>query len=67
MKIILDLKHSFNNYHWENEEELREYIKTMRDELWELYNEDLETMSDSQRNRLYDILDMFENFKIEKE
>ena len=66
MKIILDLDKSFNNYNWESEEELEKYIQYMKNELWEMYNETEEIMCDNKHNRLYDILDMFNSFKIEK-
>ena len=66
MKIILDLKHSYNNYHWNNKEELEDYIKYMKNELWEMYNETEETMSENKHDRLYDILDMFEKFEIKE-
>lgn len=66
MKIVLDLKKSFNNYHWKNEEELKDYIKYMKNELWEMYNETDEIMSDNKHDRLYDILDMFEKFEVKE-
>ena len=66
MKIVLDLKKSFNNYHWKNEEELKDYIKYMKNELWEMYGETEDIMSDNKHDRLYDILDMFESFEIKE-
>lgn len=66
MKVVLDLKKSFNNYHWKNEEELKDYIKYMKNELWEMYDETDEIMSDNKHDRLYDILDMFESFEIKE-
>ena len=38
MKIILDLKDSYNNYHWNNEIELRDYINYMVETLWNFHN-----------------------------
>ena len=66
MKVVLDLKKSFNNYHWKNEEELKDYIKYMKNELWEMYEETEDIMSDNKHNRLCDILDMFESFEIKE-
>ncbi len=36
MTIKLNLKHSFNNYHWKDKEELKGYINYMLSVLWEL-------------------------------
>lgn len=66
MKIILDLKHSYNNYYWTNKEELEDYIKYAINELWEMYNETEETMSENKHDRLYDILDMFNSYEIKE-
>lgn len=74
MKIILDLDHSFNNYHWEDKEELEEYIKIMKEQLWKYYDmyftmeseNMIEEFDDDFINRFYDILDMFESFEVEK-
>lgn len=66
MKIELDLNKSFNNYHWKDKKELSNYIESMVSELWGLYNEMGENMSDDEYNRLYDILDMFNNFEIKE-
>ena len=66
MKVVLDLKKSFNNYYWKDKEELEDYIKYMKNELWEMYNETEETMSENKHDRLYDILDMFESFEIKE-
>ena len=66
MKVVLDLKKSFNNYHWIDKEELEDYIKYMKNELWEMYNETDEIMSENKHDRLYDILDMFEKFEVKE-
>ena len=66
MKIELDLSKSINNYHWKDKEELKEHISNMINELWKLYNEMGENMSDDEYNRLYDILDMFNKFEIKE-
>jgi len=66
MKVILDLKKSFNNYYWKDKEELEDYIKYMKNELWEMYNETDEIMSENKHDRLYDILDMFEKFEVKE-
>lgn len=66
MKIILDLKHSYNNYYWNSKEELEDYIKYAINELWEMYSETEETMSENKHDRLYDILDMFEKFEVKE-
>lgn len=66
MKIELDLSKSFNNYHWEDKEELKYHILVMVNELWELYNKTEESMSVEERNKLYDILDMFNKFEIKE-
>lgn len=71
MKIVLDLKHSFNNFNWESKEELKEYIdKHIIPVLWGLYknldeNEKQTFLTGGNLNRLYDILDMFTNYTIE--
>lgn len=68
MKIILDLDHSFNNYHWEDKEELKEYIKSMKGILWKWYDETIrDEYEDTEiKTRFYDMLDMFESFEVEK-
>lgn len=69
MKVVLDLKKSFNNYHWEDKEELEAYILYMKQVLWEFYKEESENGADMEDNilfRLYDILDMFEKFEVKE-
>ena len=68
MKIVLDLKNSFNNYHWKDEKELKDYIDYMLSVLWK-HQKDLADSEEDLTNledRLYDMLDMFNDFKIEK-
>lgn len=68
MKVVLDLKHSINNYYWDNKEELREYINGILDELNILYvilrDTDKIHIDDTTLNRLYDILDMFTQYDL---
>lgn len=66
MKIILDLSRSGNHYNWEDKKELEEYINSMKNILWRLYEsmQDDYDASDEEYNRLYDILDMFSVFEI---
>ena len=66
MKVVLDLKHTYNHYHWEDKEELTNYIDNMKYQLWKFYNDNIleEEMDDDILNRLYDILDMFNSFEI---
>ncbi len=69
MKVVLDLKKSFNNYHWKDKELLEDYIKYMKQVLWEFYEEESGNGADMEDNvlfRLYDILDMFESFEIKE-
>ena len=71
MKIILNLDKSYNNYHWTDKKELEEYIKEMKHILWNCYNyyfienENVDA-SDEDKNRFYDILDMFESFEVKE-
>ena len=70
MKIVLDLKKSFNHYHWEDKEELKEYIYSMLNVLWQYYQDNIQDdhdPSDEIYTRFYDILDMFNSFEIIKE
>lgn len=63
MKIVLDLKHSYNNYEWENKEDLKDFIDNiLKSDLWELYNSNL--LDTDLQDRLYDILDMFNKYEI---
>ena len=66
MKIVLDLSKSGNHYLWEDKKELEEYINSMKNILWRLYEsmQDDYDASDEEYNRLYDILDMFSVFEI---
>lgn len=66
MKIVLDLSGSGNHYNWEDKKELEEYINSMKNILWRLYEsmQDDYDASDEEYNRLYDILDMFSVFEI---
>ena len=72
MKIVLDLKHSFSNYEWEDKEELKDFIDNyMLDTLWKFYdNNNLESgndyLTEEEINKLYDILDMFRNYEIKE-
>jgi len=65
MKIILDLDHSINNYNW-TKEELEKFVLVMLDTLWALYNRDIQEdiLTDEEKLRLYDILDMFNKYDI---
>jgi hypothetical protein len=69
MKIILNLNKSYNNYYWKDKEELKDYIKYMLGVLWNLQREIANGEEDRQNeeDRLYDILDFFEEFEIEEE
>lgn len=63
MKIVLDLKHSFNNYEWNDKEELKDFVENiLKSDLWSLYNSEL--LTDEMQDRLYDILDMFTSYEI---
>ena len=70
MKVILDLKKSFNNYEWDDIKELKDFIDNyMLDTLWKFYDKNnLESgsdlLTDEEINKLYDILDMFSNYEI---
>ena len=67
MKIVLDLKHSLNNYHWNNAKELEEYIYSCLNILWKYYQEYIQEQydaSDEEYNRFYNLLDMFSSFEI---
>jgi hypothetical protein len=72
MKIVLDLSKSYNNYHWNDTKELKDYIKYMKMVLWKYYNDYLndegiyttENTSENDKDRFYDILDMFESFEV---
>ena len=70
MKVILDLKHSINNYNWLFKNELRNYINEMLDELNELYSVLRDTdkihIEDKTLNRLYDVIDMFTQYDIKE-
>lgn len=71
MKIILDLNNSYNNYHWTDKKELEEYIKEMKNILWKHYNDyfienENVDASDEDKNRFYDLLDMFESFEVKE-
>ena len=68
MKITLDLKKSFNHYHWEDKEELKEYIEHTLEVLWKYYQDNIQddnNPSDEIYVRYYDILDMFNSFEIQ--
>lgn len=68
MKIELQLDKSFNNSHWNNKEELKDYIEYMKLVLWDLYG-DFDTndrLTENELMRLYDILDMFEKYEIKE-
>ena len=67
MKIILDLSESYSNNEWDNKRELKEFIdKYMLKTLWKLIdrNEEIQFLSEEEQNKLYDILDMFREYKI---
>jgi hypothetical protein len=72
MKVILDLKNSFNNYEWDDVKELKDFIDNyMLDTLWKFYDKNnLESgsdlLTDEEINKLYDILDMFSNYEIKE-
>lgn len=72
MKVILDLKKSFNNYEWDDIKELKDFIDNyMLDTLWKFYDKNnLESgsdlLTDEEINKLYDILDMFSNYEIKE-
>lgn len=65
-KIVLDLKHSMNNYEWDNADELDERIRDVLSILWEFYSkiEDVNVryFGVEERNALYDLLDMFDRY-----
>lgn len=65
-KIVLDLKHSMNNYEWDNVDELDERIRDVLSMLWEFYSktEDVNVryFGVEERNALYDLLDMFDKY-----
>lgn len=64
MKIVLDLTYSINNYDWTDADKLKEHIENnIKPILWELYDD--ENISVEERNRLYDLLDMFNIYEIE--
>lgn len=70
MKVVLDLKHSFSNYEWDDVKELKDFIDNyMLDTLWKFYDKNnLESgsdlLTDEEINKLYDILDMFRSYEI---
>lgn len=68
MQIILNLNKSFNNYHWNNKEELKNYIIYMLSILYEHKKELANNEEDMQNleDRLYDILDMFTSYEIKE-
>lgn len=68
MKVILDLKHSFNNYYWEDKKELEGYIKSSLGILWKWYDEFIrdEYEDTEEKTRFYDLLDMFESFEVKE-
>lgn len=73
MKIILDLDKSMNNYEWEDKKELKDFIDNyMLPTLWELYDKynfesETDVFTDEEVNKLYDILDMFRDYKLKGE
>lgn len=67
MKVVLDLKHSFNNYDWNNSKELEEHIYNCLNTLWKYYQDNIQEQydaSDEEYIRFYDLLDMFSSFDI---
>ena len=68
MELKLDLKKSFNNYHWKDKQELKDYIDYMLNVLWEYRKELTESESEKDysniEDRLFDILDMFSSYEI---
>lgn len=72
MKVILDLKHSFNNYEWDDVKELKDFIDNyMLDTLWKFYDKNnfesgSDLLTDEETNKLYDILDMFRSYEIKE-
>lgn len=72
MEVILDLKHSFSNYEWDDAKELKDFIDNyMLDTLWKFYDKNnLESgsdlLTDEEINKLYDILDMFRSYEIKE-
>lgn len=67
MKIELDLRESYSNSEWDNKRELKNFIdKYMLKTLWKLIdkNEKRQFLSEEEQNKLYDILDMFREYKI---
>ena len=73
MKIILDLDKSMSNYEWEDKKELKDFIDNyMLPTLWELYDKynfesETDVFTDEEVNKLYDILDMFRDYKLKGE
>lgn len=73
MKIILDLDKSMNNYEWEDKKELKDFIDNyMLPTLWELYDKygfesGTDVFTNEEVNKLYDILDMFRDYKLKGE
>lgn len=70
MKIELDLNSSYSNSEWDNKIELIDFIDNyMLRTLWKLYdrNEDKNFLTDEEQNKLYDILDMFREYKVKEE
>lgn len=65
MKILLDLNKSFSNRYWVDSVELEDYIKYMKNVLWEFHDK-AGDVDDNEYERLYDILDMFESFEIKE-
>ena len=67
MKIELNLNESYSNNEWDNKRELKEFIdKYMLKTLWKLIdrNEDKQFLTEEEQNKLYDILDMFREYRI---
>jgi hypothetical protein len=69
MKIVLDLDKSLNNNKWENKEDLINFMHIAFNDLWGLYEklENVDGIEDTERNRFYDILDMFSGFSVIEE